>query len=110
MLPKANRLKKKKDFEAVSKQGSSFKNSFLILKVAGNTLIENRFGFVISQKVSKKAVIRNKLRRRLASIIKKMHVLEGGKDFVFIGLAGLEKKDFVELENIVKILFTKIKS
>ena len=70
MLSKINRIKKKKDFEIIFKKGKSFKNKLFILRFIKNNLNQNRFGFVVSQKVSKKAVVRNKVRRRLAEIIK----------------------------------------
>jgi len=51
MLKKENRLKKKKDFEKVFKEGKSFKNNFLIVKINENNLNFPRFGFVVSKKV-----------------------------------------------------------
>lgn len=110
MLPKINRIKKKKDFEIIFKKGVSFKNSFLVLKVAKNNLNQNRFGFVISQKVSKKAVVRNKIRRRLSEIINsESKNIKNGLDLVFISLAGLEKKDFSETKDAVSDLLKKAK-
>ena len=82
MLPKKNRLKNKKDFERVFKQGKGFKEDFLFFKITKNNLKENRFGFIVSLKVSKKAVLRNKVKRRLREIIKKRagdKLIEGEK-------------------------------
>lgn len=110
MLPKPNRLKKKKDFEAVFKKGKSFKNSFLVLKIAPNKLEISRFGLIVSQKVSKKAVVRNKIRRRLSEIIrKKMEEIKNGQDMALIVLPGLENKSFLETEEIIINFFKKIK-
>ena len=69
MLPKLNRLTKKKDFEAVFNKGKSIKNDFLIFKILKNHLRENRFGFIVSKKVSNKANQRNKVKRRLRSAV-----------------------------------------
>lgn len=112
MLSNQNRIKKKKDFDITFKNSKSFKNNFFIFKVAKNNLKINRFGFVISSKVSKKAVIRNKIKRRLSEIIKvefKNTSLEKkanqGMDLVIIVLPGLENKNFSEIkENIKKLL------
>ena len=110
MVPKINRIKKKKDFELIFKNSSSFKNNLFILKVKENNLGLNRFGFVISSKVSKKAVIRNKIRRRLAEIIKsEIENIPLGTDLVFIALRGIEKKEFVDLKEAVKTTLSKIK-
>ncbi len=71
MLSKDNRLKKKKDFEKVFNQGKSYKGRFFSAKVLKTDLKESRFGFIVSGKVSKKAVIRNKIRRLLQEAVRK---------------------------------------
>ena len=110
MLPKINRIKKKKDFEIIFKEGASFKNNLLILKVLKNNLDQNRVGFVVSQKVSKKATIRNKIRRRLVEAIK-IHIekIEAGKDLVFIVLSGAAKSNFFEVKKAADNILNKAK-
>ena len=70
MLAREARLKKNKDFEQIFKKGKSVKGDFLLLKIVKNKLNKNRFAAIVSQKVSKKAIIRNKIRRRIAEIIR----------------------------------------
>jgi len=102
MLPKINRIKKKKDFEMIFKNSKSFKNNLFILKVIKNNLKLNRFGFVVSQKVSKKAIVRNKVKRRLSEAIRdKMKNIEIGTDSVLIALPGIEKKEFSEIKEAI---------
>ena len=62
-LPKKNRLKKKKDFEEVFKKGKAVRGNFLFVRYLKNSLQFPRFAFVVSSKVSKKAVARNRIRR-----------------------------------------------
>jgi len=108
MLPKKNRLKRKKDFALVLKEGKRFKEDFLILKLRENNLKESRFGFAVSQKVSKNTALRNKIRRRLSEMIKmKIKKIKKGVDGLFIACPGLEKKDFWEVEETVEKLFKK---
>jgi ribonuclease P protein component len=110
MLTKINRIKKKKDFETIFKNGSNFKAPFLVFKIFKNDLGYSRFGFVVSQKVSKKAVVRNKVRRRITEIIKSnFDQIKKGIDVVTICLPGIEKKDFPELKEIVIKNFLKSK-
>jgi ribonuclease P protein component len=110
MLPKINRIKRKKDFEIIFKNGLNFKDTFLVLKVFKNKSDFTRFGFIISQKVSKKAVVRNKIRRRLAEIVwSEFKEIKKGLDIVIICLPGLEKEDFSELEISVNKIFKKAK-
>ena len=108
MLPQLNRIKKKKDFETIFKNSKSFKNNLFILKIAKNNLGLNRFGFVVSKKISGKAVVRNKTRRRMAEAIKiNMESIKGGADLVLIALAGIEKKEFSEVKDAINNALVK---
>lgn len=110
MLPKANRLKKKKDIENVFKNGTGFKEDFLILKVVKNNLKNSRFAFIVSQKVSKKATLRNKIRRRLSELVRRrLPTVPLGIDMVLVAVSGLEEKDFWEIEESLNKLFNKAK-
>ena len=108
MLSKNNRLKKKDDFDRAFKRGRKFKEDFLLLRVVKNNFKKSRFGFMVSQKVSKKAALRNKIKRRLRAIVKiKIPKTKEGFDIIMIASPGLEKKDFWELEEIVENIFKK---
>lgn len=102
MLPGINRIKKKKDFGVVFKNRGSFKTDLFILKVSKNNSSAIRFGFVVSQKVSKKATVRNKIKRRLSdAAASEMENLKNGVDLVLIALPGLDRKNFSEVKKAV---------
>ncbi|MBI2053956.1 MAG: ribonuclease P protein component [Candidatus Staskawiczbacteria bacterium] len=112
MLPEKNRLRKKKDFEEIFKNSKSFKEGFLVLRARKNNFKTSRFGFIVSLKVSKKATVRNKVKRRLREAVKKY--IEDGPysknknkksvDAILIALPGSEKIKFSDLkETVVKI-------
>ncbi len=108
MLPKNNRLRQKKDIDDVFRKGKGFKEDFLILKTKKNNLDKLRFGFVVSQKVSKKASLRNKIKRRLREIVrKKLKNFKKGTDNLIITAPGAETKDFREIEETINKLFKK---
>lgn len=108
MLPEKNRLKKRKDFERVLRYGKGIKEDFLFLKIIENKLQNSRFGFVVSQKISKKAVVRNALKRRLREVVRlNLPKIEKGLDGVFLTRPGLEQKDFHGLEIIINKLLKK---
>lgn len=110
MLPKINRLKKKKDFENIFKEGKIFRGDFLIIREVKNGLNETRFGFVVSNKISKKAVVRNKIRRRLRDIVRKnLSSFKKGIDVAVIALNGLEKKSFLEVKELTESILKKSK-
>lgn len=109
MLPKKNRLKKK-DFEKVFKTGRGLKEDFLFLKTVKNNLKESRFGFIIPQKISKKAALRNKIKRRLRELVRiKLPKIKKGVDVILVANPGLEVKDFWEIEDILNKIFKKAK-
>ncbi len=97
-LNKKNRLKKKRDFENVFKKGKAVKGSFLFIKYIKNDLGLPRFGFVVSAKVEKSAVKRNKIRRTLFdSAQSRVSILEGYDIIVFATpkIAGVPKEEAV---------------
>ena len=110
MLSKENRLKKKKDFEEVFKKGKGFREDFLFLKIKKNELGVSRIGFVVSKKISRKAVQRNKIKRRLREVMKfYLSKIETGFDIVFLAKPGIGEKDFQEIKEIAQKIFKKAK-
>ncbi len=108
MLPVENRLKKKKDFENVFKNGYGCKQNFLYLKIVKNNLEPSRFGFVIGLKFSKSAVKRNKIKRWLRELVRiNIQDIEKGLDCVVVVLPGFKAKDFQEAESLIGELFNK---
>lgn len=107
MLPRTNRLRKRKDFEKVFKEGKGFQEKFLFLKLRENEKEETRISFVIPKKHFKKAVLRNKLKRRLREQVrKKLPQIKKGYDIAIVGREGLEKMDFWETDEMLeKLLF-----
>ncbi len=108
MLHKENRLKNKRDFDIAFKEGKGYKEDFLFLKARNNDLKFSRFGIVVGKKVSNKAIIRNKVKRRLREILKrKIDKVEKGVDIILITLPGIEKQEFKDLEEKVDKIFKK---
>lgn len=97
MLSKINRLREQKDFESVFKTGRYLRGVFLSGKAAKNNLPRSRFGIVVSAKVSKKAVIRNKIKRRLRHIIyRRLPEIKEGFDIAIIAAPAAAEKTFGE--------------
>jgi len=110
VLSKSSRLQKTKDIKRVFQIGRATKEGFLILKALPNNSNQNRFAFIVSQKLSKKANLRNKVKRRLRELVRlKENKIKKGQDIVIIAVPGLEKKDFWEIEETIDKLFEKAK-
>jgi len=106
MLSKINRLRNDKEIKRVLAGGKGYRDGFLFLKSAKNNLEAARFAFIVSKKTAKKAVLRNKIKRRLTEAVrKKIPELKTGFDAVVIAQKGIENKTFQETkENIERLL------
>lgn len=102
-------LNKKKDFEKIFKVGKPVFSASLMVRAMDNGLKKNQLGIVISAKVSKKAVERNRARRRLKEIVRiENQKLVQGKDIVIIGRPSVVKQTYQELEAGLIFCFKKI--
>ncbi len=100
MLKKTNRITKDKEFDRVFKTGQSFYTKVFGVKAADNDLGTVRLGVLVSTKVSKKAVVRNKLKRQIREIIQKeLPGLKEGKDLVIIVFSQILDKNFEEIKD-----------
>ncbi|MBX4200704.1 ribonuclease P protein component [Candidatus Parcubacteria bacterium] len=110
MLPKASRLTKKKDFDTVFEEGEGIKHGFLVVKTLKNDGPQSRFGIVVSKKISNKATVRNKVKRRLRDAISaQVPMLKKSADVVIVTLSGIQKKEFPELREMISHAFKKLK-
>ena len=103
MLEKKNRINLDKEFDRVFKTGQSFYAKVFGLKTIDTNLENIRFGLLVGLKVSKKAVIRNKIKRQIRSIIsQEIPLLKEGKDVVIVVLPPILDKKFEEIEKLLK--------
>ncbi|MDP2944598.1 MAG: ribonuclease P protein component [bacterium] len=110
MLKKSNRITKDKEFDRAFKTGQSFYTKLFGIKAVGNGLEVNRLGVLISIKVSKKAVIRNKVKRQIREIIQKeLPNLKSGKDLVIIVFSQILDKKFEEIKEALILALKKLK-
>lgn len=109
MLRKINRIRKKKDFATVFGNSKTFRSALLVFKAAKNNLGVDRFGFIVSKKVSKRAVDRNKVKRRLTEAIRsEAEAMKAGTDLILVALPGIEKKEFFEIKEAVGAALAKM--
>lgn len=110
MLPKENRLTDDYDFRRVKRLGKSyhcplFKFSFAPQKVSGLS----RFGFVISKKIDKRAVVRNKIKRLLRQAVREnLEKIPEGFDIVFVVRPSIVGKSYEEISLEFNKILSKI--
>lgn len=102
MISKAYRISKN-DFELIKKKGFPVHGSLFSLRYVKNPENTTHFSVVVSKKVAKSAVLRNKIRRRVYSIVSKTP--KKPYKIAFFAKKGAEKLTFKETEqDILKLL------
>jgi ribonuclease P protein component len=99
------RLRRRKDFDNVFRKGRAWHNELLVLRTLPNALDHNRYGFITSKRVGK-AVVRNRVRRRLREAVRVLP-LATGWDVVVSAKSAAAETDFHALNHAVTELLTR---
>ncbi len=104
MLPRVNRLTGKSNFDKVLKGGEILHTPSLglvVFREGGD--MPSRVGFIISNKISKKAVVRNRVRRILREAVREnLLLLPKGVIFIFLAKRGIIDRSVEEISGEVK--------
>ena len=101
------RLRRNSDFQQVRQNGKFYASSFVVLAFLRNELDYSRFGFVVSKRLGK-AVIRNKIKRRLREAIRqRLSQIQPGFDLVFIARHPIGEASYTEIEQTLDYLLKK---
>ncbi len=92
-------------FSQVYSRGSSWTVPYLAVKALPNQLDHYRYGIVVSKKIGK-AVIRNRVRRRLREIIRQM-AIRPGWDIIIVARPGIIKESFAGTRNALTGTFRR---
>lgn len=105
------RLKGEKNFQHVRRAGRAWRGQYAKVTVANNELGVPRIGIVVSRKVSNKAVVRNKLRRRIKAVLGGESQWFTGRavDVVVLVLSQAAEVSYQELKQDLKTVLEKIK-
>jgi ribonuclease P protein component len=108
MLSRLHRLSSSKRIEIIKSRGQRVENNFLLLFWLKQKEDVNltRVAFVVSSRVSKRAVTRHKVKRRLREVIRSLlSQIKPGLDMVIIAKPEARKLDFTKLAQGVSQLF-----
>lgn len=109
MLKKANQLRLDEDFSHVFKGKLCSYGKILGIKAVLNGLDISRFGILVSNRVSKKAVARNQIKRQIREIIRlRFHKIKPGYDAVIIALPLISEKDYQDIESEIDYILKKL--
>lgn len=108
-MKKINIVKNSQDFETAIHKGKLYKNQYYIIYIMKNDKNYYRFGISVGKKISNKAIIRNKLKRQLKSIIdKNKNFYKNSQDYIIIMKRSCLEKNYQELENSFVDIMKKI--
>lgn len=96
MVPAGHRLTRRTEFQALHRKGRTWSDRFLTLKILPNSFPDNRFGLSVSKAVGG-AVCRNRVKRRLREIVRRLR-LKQGWDILVIARRASADCEFKELE------------
>lgn len=110
-LLKKNRLSTKDFIKNKARVGGFWhKTSILGVKSLKNTLLDNRFGLVVGSNISKNAVTRNLIKRRLRDIVSKnASNLKKGFDIVIITYPSVKDVGYKDLEAELLEIFKNLR-
>lgn len=84
----------------------SFSSPQFIAKVKQNTFLFNRLGVVVSKKIDKRAVVRNRIRRLIYSIVEELHKdIKQGYDIIILIRKNAVGKTREELYLVIRQMF-----
>lgn len=112
MLPNQNRLRRREDFAKIYAKGHRYRGTYLNLRVFfdSNSPLITRIGIVVSKKVSKLAVSRNRFKRQLRAIFRQLlSQLKNGLQIVVTVNPIQGKPSYQEIWDDLKSLLTKAK-
>ena len=106
MLKRENRIRLKKEFTEIKNKGRVLYSPFFGWLTYKENDDLKKFGFIVSKKISKKAVDRNRIRRILSEIIRKnLDKFQNGTRVVFLTKKEILGKKYDEVEKeIFKLL------
>lgn len=76
-MERARRLRKGTQFDTVYREGTATSGPLVVLRVVPNGIAVTRWGFAVGKRLEKRAVKRNRMRRRLREAARSLPVVAG---------------------------------
>lgn len=95
-MERARRLRKGREFDTVYKEGTVTSGPLLVVRAHRTEAGVARWGFAVGKRISKKAVVRNRIRRRLREASRALPVA-GGVDIIVTARLGTLDASFGQL-------------
>ncbi len=107
-MKKENRIKKRKEFNYIFKNGEVYSSKFVNLLVTSSWLNKYKVGFSSGKKVGN-AVTRNKVKRRIKeAVYANRDLLKVKTNYIFVAKSNSSEASFNEIKSCVETLLTKL--
>ena len=108
IIRRDQRIRRFRDFQTLRKSRIARAHPLIALRAVPNELPYDRFGFVVSKRVSKLAVVRNRVRRRMKEAVRRFPWGEGW-DLLIIARAGADAAAFADLRDAIERLAVRLR-
>jgi ribonuclease P protein component len=103
VLKRENRIRLKKEFTEVKNKGRILYSPLFGFLTYKENDDQKKFGFIVSKKISKRAVDRNKIRRILSEVVRKnLEKFKDGTRIIFLTKKEILDKKYNEIEKEVE--------
>ena len=110
MLPKENRLHQEKEIKRLTQNGKTFFLPEFVVKYIRNNEDRVKIGFIVSTKVDKRAVVRNRLVRQLREVVRELLPnIKTGYSVLIISKKKALDLDFEAIKKQINFAFSKIR-
>lgn len=105
-----DRLQKRSDFLRLNDGADKWVSKAFILLSKENELGKARFGITVTKKLDKRAVGRNRIKRRLRAVAADIlpHNAKAGRDYIFIARADAASREYDDLKKDLKWCLGKL--
>ena len=107
-MKKINIVKEKRDFDKAFKLRNQKHSKYAYIYINDNNVSNYRFGICVSKKMGK-AVLRNKLKRRVKDIVDKSRLHFPNKDYIIVLKKSAKDAKYLELKEDLISVLEKIK-
>jgi len=103
VLKRENRIRLRKEFAEIKNKGKILYSPLFGFLTYKENDDQKKFGFIVSKKISKKAVDRNKIRRILSEVVREnLEKFENGTRIIFLTKKEILGKKMKEIEKEVE--------
>lgn len=106
-MKKQYRVKRNEEIEAIIKNHKSYGNKYFNIYIKENETNYFRYAISIGKKIGN-AVVRNRRKRQIRSIVDNIVILEQPVDVFIVGKPTINSIDFLEIKNQLVYLLKKL--